>query len=63
MQFKRVSLLQNISSVNDPEQLLQLQILKGGGSIPSVIKMLLLAQKKQNQQQKICYMCLSTTRK
>lgn len=31
--------------MNDPKQLLQLQILKGGGSILSVIKMLRPGQK------------------
>lgn len=33
--------LQIIFAMNNPKQLLQLQVLKGGGSIPSVIKMLL----------------------
>lgn len=33
------SFSQIILSMNDPKQLLQLQILKGGGSILSVIKM------------------------
>lgn len=32
-------------SMNDPEELLQLQMLKGGGSILSVIKMLRPGQK------------------